>query len=187
MCDTATKTNPTPQLVNINEHKEEFNELVDKLFQRDFIVHGTVYNMKKLGWVFKLSKTKRAIAQCYWNGAKKLKGIKFSVYYLNGALDWELVEQTLLHEIAHAIDYERRGDSDHGYKWKYICQEIGYTGKRTTDVNHKKLDFKYLLKCPQCKKDMGGFHRKPKRSYYHTDCQPSKYNFQYPLEVTQQY
>ena len=35
------------------------------------------------------------------------------------------VKDTILHEIAHAIDYGKNGKSNHGFKWKKIAKKLG--------------------------------------------------------------
>ncbi len=42
----------------------------------------------------------------------------------------EEISSVILHEIAHAIQFERSGKSDHRKKWKRICKKVGAEPKR---------------------------------------------------------
>ena len=41
----------------------------------------------------------------------------------------EIIEDTILHEFAHAIAYELFAETGHGIKWKQIARDIGATPK----------------------------------------------------------
>ena len=73
------------------------------------------------------------------------------------------VKNTILHEIAHALDFCIRGKSAHDYIWKSIAIEIGCDGKRCYDVNEevKEKLYKYVAICP-IHGIVGGWTRKPK-------------------------
>lgn len=45
-----------------------------------------------------------------------------------------VLEDVIRHEIAHALDYEARGTSDHGWKWKQKCEVTGADPTRTTEM-----------------------------------------------------
>jgi len=49
----------------------------------------------------------------------------------------EEVEQTIRHEIGHAIDNEIRGHSAHDNTWKNIARQCGYNGGTTTSVSNE--------------------------------------------------
>ena len=40
------------------------------------------------------------------------------------------IKNTILHEIAHALDYEQRGYSNHDRVWKRTARSIGCSGER---------------------------------------------------------
>ena len=40
------------------------------------------------------------------------------------------VKNTILHEIAHALDHKQRGYSNHDVNWKRIARSIGCSGER---------------------------------------------------------
>lgn len=63
----------------------------------------------------------------------------------------EEVKDTILHEIAHALDAER----GHGEKWKEICRKIGAKPIRCfSDDIQKPNRTKYIYSCPNCKREI---------------------------------
>jgi predicted SprT family Zn-dependent metalloprotease len=61
----------------------------------------------------------------------------------------------MLHEIAHAIDVEIRGMSDHSYVWKSIASSVGARPEGTTDVEINSNNSKYSITCPNGHKSAG--------------------------------
>jgi hypothetical protein len=72
------------------------------------------------GWRFAFNATKRALGLC----APAQKTIYLSTYFLDKVSEVETMD-TILHEIAHALEAIRFGTSGHGTKWKTICREVG--------------------------------------------------------------
>tara|TARA_R110000765_G_scaffold405952_1_gene502733 strand:- start:253 stop:747 length:495 start_codon:yes stop_codon:yes gene_type:complete len=68
------------------------------------------------------------------------------------------VKNTILHEIAHALDYKKRGYSNHDKNWKKMAKSIGCTGERCTSMSgvDMSLVMKWIGDCPKCNKR---FHR----------------------------
>lgn len=58
--------------------------------------------------------------------------------------DTEAVEQTILHEVAHAIAGHNAG---HGYRWQQVALQLGHTGERCYSDTVKKPEYKYIAKC----------------------------------------
>ena len=77
------------------------------------------------GWSFEFDHAKTRAGKCDFTNRR----ITVS-RYLAARHDDAAVEQTLLHEIAHALAGARAG---HGPRWLRIAREIGYTGARTHD------------------------------------------------------
>lgn len=67
----------------------------------------------------------RSYGRCYFR--KRL--IVLNPNFVEMAPDDE-VKDVCLHEIAHAIEYERHGTAGHGPRWKAICREIGANPER---------------------------------------------------------
>lgn len=75
------------------------------------------------GWTFDFDNAKKRLGAAHFHKRK----ITISKYMTQEA-DEELVRQTLLHEIAHALlPYHVK----HGREWKELAKKIGYTGERT--------------------------------------------------------
>lgn len=68
---------------------------------------------------------------------------------------FHLIEDTILHEIAHIITYEHCGTLGHNDTWKFVCKVIGATPNAYETDNyflneqHKKT-YKYMLICDYC-------------------------------------
>lgn len=79
----------------------------------------------------------------------------------------EEITNTILHEIAHALDFEQRGTSDHSYAWKSIALAIGCTGDRCYSSKDVAMPLgKYVYECPNCSNEM----RRHKRTRTNIAC-----------------
>ena len=64
------------------------------------------------------------------------------------------VKNTILHEIAHALDHKQRGYSNHDSNWKRIARSIGCSGERcssSSSVDKSKI-LKWVATCPSCER-----------------------------------
>ena len=129
-------------------------------------------------WHFDFEDCKRSLGRCHYTKRK----ISLSEWYveLNNEKD---VEDTILHEIAHALSWTRYGKKakGHGKLWKQVCIEIGATPERLhkgiveyPDNHHKYVDTcgckitykrhrirkgaKY--RCPKCREPLFNSKRK---------------------------
>lgn len=143
--------------------------MVNVILKKDFVVNGKTYNLAKSGWKFKgFDRAVNRLGICY-GGAKQI-GLSKKMTEIRPESG---VKNTILHEIAHAIDNEIRGHSDHSYHWEKIAKSIGCTGERCTNVNNElvnagmnsdeiiKKSYKYVGICPT-HGVLGGWARKPK-------------------------
>ena len=66
------------------------------------------------------------------------------------------VINTILHEIAHALDYRKRGYSNHDSEWKRMAKSIGCSGERcSSDSGVDKSQFmKWVATCPSCEREV---------------------------------
>jgi hypothetical protein len=64
----------------------------------------------------------------------------------------DVLEDVIRHEIAHALDYEDRGRSDHGRKWKAKCRKTGANPERTTEMplDLQLVAASWLRVCDRC-------------------------------------
>ncbi len=141
-------------------------------------------------WGFEFDNAVRRFGCCHYGGRK---GYFISLSRKLVAINDEpQVLDTILHEIAHAMDFEERGDTDHGPNWRRIAIEIGCNGERCyTSSEVKQPEMKYTTKCGNCGKTTGKM-RKPRRSS--TACgscckkhNNGKYTDKYKLVYNQNY
>ena len=101
--------------------------------------------MDKL-WHFEFEDCKSSLGRCHYMEEK----ITLSKWYVELNNEKE-VEDTILHEIAHALSYERYGRKGigHGKIWKSICREIGAEPRACTKakLNHPNNHYKYIDTC----------------------------------------
>ncbi len=68
------------------------------------------------------------------------------------------VRQTVLHELAHLVAYERnpkRSIKSHGREWQEACVELGIPGEKATHelaLPSRILKRKWRYECPECDK-----------------------------------
>lgn len=115
-------------------------------------------NLKELGWTFDWMKAKRHLGKC----RSSTKQILISKELVISNPDFKIWDDTIQHEIAHAIEFALFRNSSHGWRWKKIAAQVGAKPERchTGSLNH--IDAKYTLVCPNCEKETAGF-RKSKR------------------------
>ena len=80
--------------------------------------------------------------------------VSFSRLYLDHA-SVESIEDTVLHEFAHACDYAERERSDHGRCWEAWCRRLGMTRvERCADLSEMSDAMpkgQYEATCPTCR------------------------------------
>ncbi len=81
-------------------------------------------------WLLKFDNAKKRAGMC--NASTKSIHIS-SHHYLNNS--FEMVKDTVLHELAHAITFELYSDLTHGERWKSIAVRIGAKPKATAKFN----------------------------------------------------
>jgi predicted SprT family Zn-dependent metalloprotease len=138
--------------------KEEIKQLAIQLLNSTWTIDINSFTRKEfnlidLGWHFEFNTRKTALGLC--SGRKKT--IYVSTWYLEQHLDkaWRF-ENTIRHEIAHAIDFEIRGFSDHSYKWKNIATQVLSIAERCVPIGGEpteKKTTKYTLICDNCGKE----------------------------------
>jgi predicted SprT family Zn-dependent metalloprotease len=121
------------------------------------------FNLKDLGWKIEYSNRKTAAGTCVWRWESDFLGVKtpfdkkvqLSMHFLSQEInlgegkgaEWE---EVIRHELAHAVDVEMRGKSNHDRVWKAVAREMLSSGRRTFTrdelADNKKS--KYTLSCP---------------------------------------
>lgn len=79
---------------------------------------------------------------------------------------------TFLHELAHAMVYDKYGKvKSHGKEWKDMARQLGVRQKASTFVSFPETHYRWAIICPKCNKILGRRHRKPMIiCWYHTIC-----------------
>jgi predicted SprT family Zn-dependent metalloprotease len=86
----------------------------------------------KLGYKFKFDNAKRRFGYCSYTDKEISLSKPLCEYNLN---NFYQINDTILHEIAHALSYKihgRRG-SGHCKRWVHVAKSIGCNGKRCYD------------------------------------------------------
>jgi len=129
---------------------------------------ASVINLKDLGWTFEFNDRKRAAGLCSPREKKIFISKWLLIQNLDQANEWE---NTVRHELAHAIDFAMRGKSDHSNVWKAVARKVLCTAERcyTADQIAVKVKTKYTLVCPkdECDYTRASHKARPKnaRSY----------------------
>lgn len=123
--------------------------------------------LEDAGWNFEFDRAKTRFGRTHFS----TKRVTVSARLLNNGLSYDQIEDTLRHEIAHALDYETRGTSDHGHIWKKWARRCGADPSRTGHLpDEVKPDYRWWLFCPECEEKVSGFYRKPKLNKLHRTC-----------------
>ncbi len=127
-------------------------------------------SLQALGWTIQFDRARRRLGVCRWEQfGRRVRVISLSRYYAT-RVDWSQMEDVVRHEIAHAIDFETRGTSDHGPIWMAIARRVGadptrlYDGPDVPDAGSK-----YVGLCPSCEKEHP-FYRRVSRVHACPDC-----------------
>ena len=93
------------------------------------------------------------------------------------------VTNTILHEIAHALDYKKRGYSNHDSQWKRMATSIGCSGERcgSSDSVDKSRIMKWIATCPGCETQVY-YARQKKRDTACSGCCKKHNNNKYTTE-----
>ena len=145
--------------------RDKAHELMDK------------YGLRKEGWKLAFDTAKRRNGACQYS----TKTIYLSKHYVKLNSE-ELIVDTILHEIAHALTPNDKG---HGLSWKLKCAEIGampVAVKRSMGI--KQVEGKWKAKCPNPECDfISSRHRKPHSRYRYScnKCSGRYFNSEYEL------
>jgi len=125
------------------------------------------------GWVFAFDRARRRLGACHHprsnRSARSLRRAdkpakKITLSHHHAALGgWPLMEDVARHEIAHALDYETRGRSDHGPAWRRWALACGADPSRLYEGElPRDPDAPYHGTCPACGVTVP-FYRRPTR------------------------
>lgn len=117
------------QTTTAREIENLANELLSLTWTIDIYRHkeASVINLKDLGWRFEFNTRKRAAGLCNY----RTKTISVSKWLLMQNLDKALnFENTVRHELAHALDKAMGGSNHHNNVWKAIARKVLCTAER---------------------------------------------------------
>jgi predicted SprT family Zn-dependent metalloprotease len=169
--------------------RAEFSELCAQLMDFDWVIDGKKYNLLQRGWRFGINNRKTAIGLCSY----RKKTVYLSEHFFPSIEEGKgyLIEDTLRHEIAHALDFLHNGrNSKHGRPWQRICLQVG--AEPTTSTNGcKTKKGKYTATCPGCG-NTKQMHRKRKYQPACRTCCVKKHGApvfdpEFIFEITQNY
>lgn len=145
------------------------------------------FGLTDRGWTFGWNNRKAALGLCEY----KEKRISLSLFLLNTITPSER-RDTVLHEIAHALDFLARGYSDHGPKWKQWARYVGAVprscSKTPMEAEYSKImkQSKWTLRCPNGHEVH--FHRKVKGRHSCGICCPGGiFREEFVMEAIQNY
>lgn len=113
---------------------------VEDLARRLLDEHG----LTQLGWTFEWNKRKRAFGLCSY-AKKKIYVSRFM--FDNSVNKFEEFNDTVRHEVAHALAYVRNGARGHGRVWKAWARKLGATPRAggVHKSSDELRDIKYVL------------------------------------------
>lgn len=121
------------------------------------------------GWTLTYARNgKYLLGQC----RPRRKQIYINLTYTDHSTE-DQVRDLILHEIAHALEYERYGTSGHGPRWKMIASEVGATPTACASNSHLKTGLVGFCPNPFCEYETWKFTRRPRRNYVCPDCRLS--------------
>ncbi len=120
------------------------------------------------GWTFEWDNATRRMG-CCWPARQR---ITLSRYYAAFCLprEPERLRRTLLHELAHALAWQRERQRGHGEAWRRWCAELGIDGERATSrvpdftPPHLKREPRYVLCHDKTGEIFRSYRCKPRRS-----------------------
>jgi predicted SprT family Zn-dependent metalloprotease len=120
---------PTCEYLDKSNKLERVKRNVKDTEKLNFWKNRTLELMKKFklsNWYFSWINKKSTYGQCFHNG----KIISLSIPYVLACNDVNEIEDTIRHEIGHALTPDDKG---HGKEWKAMAKKVGYTPKRCSE------------------------------------------------------
>lgn len=120
-------------------------------------------SLESKGWDFKFSRAKKAIGHT----EHPRRSIALSRVLIQNGLSENIIDDTIRHEISHALDYEIRGTTDHGPEWKDLARRCGADPERTSDLPEEVPPaYRWHRWCPECEAVVGKYYRRPTSDRY---------------------
>lgn len=164
----------------------QVKQLAEKLMNKEYIIKGEKYIPVKIGYSFGFDNAKIRFGMCSYG---KNKRITLSKYICQENLhNWSVIEDCILHEIAHAICIHINGQAgaNHGSEWKQIAQTIGSNGIACYSTKEVKVKTKYTYYCPKCNTSFPAQRRRKGRTSC-AKCHPTGFSNNHLLELKVNY
>lgn len=156
--------------------------------------------LQDFAWQFEFDRARRRLGSCRWTRrGDERKLITLSRHYaVRMGLSYcdvrglSVIDDVIRHEIAHAIDFERRGRSDHGTAWKAICLRVGAdpTCLYEQDAALPAPPGKYVAQCIECGRETT-YYRAPSRPRACRICcdayADGRYDYRFRLDIHPRY
>lgn len=127
------------------------------------------------GWTFAYDKAVRRFGCC--KPSKKQITLSRVLTKKNNTVE---VTDTILHEIAHALDYEDRGTSDHSAKWKAWARKVGARPERCYGDEVTAAEYRYYYYCSSCNSGTGRHKRTTAKSLMScSKCSHGRFNLKH--------
>ena len=170
---------------SIKDVESHANQLMTKEYKVDVNGNTHLLTPSKLGYRFKFDNAKRRFGLCSYGNKEISLSKLLCEYNLN---NFYQINDTILHEIAHALSYKIHGSKGSGHckRWVHVAKSIGCNGKRcynSSEVN--KIENKYSLVCDTCGGNYSR-HRRPRTKCSCATCSPT-YDKRYLLRVVQNF
>lgn len=126
--------------------------MLEKILETEKLANKLLaeFGLLELGWKFKFDNSKHRIGQCRYEE----KEIGYSSYFLEKT-SWEEIEDTIRHEIAHALSPPTRIRGrwqSHGYDWKLKAIEVGCKPTACSDEAVSSAKPNFYIECDNCKR-----------------------------------
>lgn len=100
------------------------------------------------------TKLERAAGKAIKRGSEMIIRFAYAAYEKWG---WERVTSTIRHELIHIVQFTKGRTGGHGFDFEIMADKVD-----CTKHCEKFTDYKYLLFCSECGKQVDGRHRKSK-------------------------
>jgi len=124
------------------------------------------------GWAFGFGRGKRTLGTTRVRAGAATGTIRVSRHLVTDGTP-DMLRDTLLHEIAHAVAYVRHGRAamNHGALWRAVARELGARPEATCRAG-PLVPAPHVLVCGRCGAEVGLYRRPkhPAEAYRHKGC-----------------
>jgi predicted SprT family Zn-dependent metalloprotease len=130
---------------------DQLKDQITKEMHKDYFFNGEVFNPLNEGWWFQFDNGTRRMGQC----SIHLKRISLSRKMCELNMNrWDLIEDILLHELAHAFTEKIYGKESSGHtpQFRRIAKSMGSSllGSMIPKSFGLRVPYRYKYRCPGC-------------------------------------